>query len=61
MLNLDEYATEHLLHRIDDDNGNPLVYWRETVNTGEGYMLVWPDGERLHTYMYPPNIYEYQR
>jgi hypothetical protein len=33
------------------------VYWRECVGDSEGYILYWTDGEHLHTYHYPPNIY----
>lgn len=51
MLTLDAWTVERLFHRVADDDGNP-IYWMET-NDEEGYILVWPDGERHHTYHRP--------
>lgn len=55
-LTLDEFAIEHLLYTVYDDNGD-RVYWRERAGESDGYMLVWPDGEHLHTYRHPENIF----
>lgn len=58
MLELDDFATEQLLNRIDYffEGIWETVYWREVVEPGEGYILVWHDGQHHHTYHYPPDI-----
>lgn len=57
MLTLDTWTVERLFHRVADDDGNP-IYWMETIDE-DGYIIVWPDGERHHTYHYPPNTFRY--
>lgn len=56
MLTLHEFAVRNLFYRVKDDAGNP-IYWRTVAVTdgggGEGYLMVWPDGDHHHTYKHP--------
>lgn len=52
MLTLDEFAVRHVFNRIKTDDGP--VYWAEL---DDAYLLVWPDGETLHSYHHPHNTF----
>ena len=58
-LEIDDYVLEHLLHKCYDSEGNHF-YWREVTDNeggeGEGYLVIWPDGEYHHTYRFPPDL-----
>jgi hypothetical protein len=51
-LDLDDFCLEQLFNRIEITN--MTVFWRETVER-DGYMVLWSNGEYLHTYRYPPD------
>lgn len=49
-LYIDEFVLENLFRRVDTDDGP--VYYRITIDH-EGWVVVWPDGSHLHTYLNP--------
>lgn len=55
MLNLNEYIVENLFDVVETSDGP--VYYASTKEK-DGWMVVWPDGQCLHTYHYPPNFLE---
>lgn len=58
-MNIDQYVADLIFNKIETEDS--CVYWRECVlrpdmqHGEQGYIIVWPDGTRLHTYQYPPN------
>ena len=56
-MEIDEFVLEHVFHHIPAVDGErDEVWWRETVDN-DGYIMVWSDGQRHHTYHYPPDFY----
>ena len=55
-LKLSEFATRCLLHKLVDAEGN-VCYWRTAVGKDSGYIVVWPNGDDIHTYRYPPDVW----
>lgn len=63
---IDQFVLDNCFNRIEytyADQDTPLVYyWRECVERNGmrpdevGYIVVYPDGEHLHTYHYPPTF-----
>jgi hypothetical protein len=56
-MELDEFAISQLFNHIPAEEGErDEVWWRETVD-GEGYLMVWSDGQHFHTYRHPEDWY----
>jgi hypothetical protein len=57
---IDPFVLDCVFHKAQTPDG--LAYWRECVlQPGmipgtQGYLVVWPDGSRLHTYHLPTNF-----
>lgn len=45
-----QFVLDNLFHKHGE------CYWRECIGDGEGYIVILPDGETLHTYHYPPEF-----
>lgn len=54
---IDEFVLRHIFHRIPESPQVSEVFWREVKGGEEGYILVWRDGERHHTYHHPENTF----
>jgi hypothetical protein len=55
-MELDEFAVSQVFNYIPANEDRDEVWWREVTN-GEGYLLVWANGNHHHTYRYPPDWY----
>ena len=61
-MQLDQFVLDQAFNETDTKGGP--VCWRDcalrpNMNPGEqSYIIVWPDGNHLHTYHYPPNRVE---
>jgi hypothetical protein len=53
-MELDEYAMNQVFHRVIRDGGKTVIWYRETVDE-DAWLVVWPNGEHLHTYRFPPD------
>jgi len=52
-MELNEYAVSQIFHPVVKD-GKTIAWYRETVD-GDAWLVVWPNGENLHTYRFPPD------
>lgn len=50
-----QFVLDRVMNKIDTLEGD-IVYWAPVLGDGEGYVLLWEDGEYDHTYHYPPNF-----
>jgi hypothetical protein len=50
-MELDEYAMLQVFHPVFKD-GETIAWYRETVDE-DAWLVVWPDGNHLHTYKFP--------
>lgn len=59
---VDQSLLEHCFHRLETPDG--LILWRECVALNEiaqgsaGFIVLFPDGEHLHTYQHPENVFK---
>lgn len=59
MKKISQYALDHAFNKHVNEQ-NETMYWRECVlqpdmKEGEqGYIVVWDNGDCIHTYHYPP-------
>lgn len=57
---IDQYVLNLCFHKIEKDG--EIYYWRECIQREDmspdevGYMIIYEDGEHIHTYRYPPDI-----
>jgi hypothetical protein len=51
------FVLDNCFHRQETPDG--LIFWRECVGDGQdaGYMILYPDGNHLHTYKHPHTIW----
>lgn len=59
MIKVNRYILDSLCHYIPEttDPDYPEVWWAPVIGGGEGYIMVWADGEHLHTYRNPSDWY----
>ncbi len=57
---MDQYILDLCFHKIQTEHGP--VWWRSCVlrddmqHGEQGYMVIYENGNHLHTYHYPPNF-----
>lgn len=56
-MEIDQFVLDNVFHHIPATSHSDAVWWRETTDH-DGYILVWVTGEHLHTYRYPPDLFE---
>lgn len=59
-MEIGEYVLRHTFYRIPEEpgpDGYSEVFWREVKGGGEGYVLVWSNGDFHHTYHHPENTF----
>jgi hypothetical protein len=53
---LTELHLEALFNRCTMTHEEGVAYWRDCREQNDGYIVLYEDGEHLHTYHYPPNF-----
>lgn len=58
-MNVEEFVLDRVMNRRETEDG---VYWwaalvKDMNTVYEGYMVLWPDGNHIHTYRYPPDVW----
>lgn len=49
------FVLDRVFNKTDDVEGN-IVYWAPVIGGGEGYIILWDNGDYHHTYHYPPDF-----
>jgi hypothetical protein len=50
------YVLEHVFFKIDTLEGD-VIRWAPVKEGGEGYVVLWENGDYHHTYHYPPDTW----
>lgn len=56
-MELDEFVLRNVFYRIPEGPTHDEILWREVKGGGEGYIVVYPNGEHNHTYHHPENTF----
>jgi hypothetical protein len=57
-IEIDEFVLRHVFNYIEPKGDESPVWWAPVVGGGEGWILLWEDGQYHHTYHDPEWIYE---
>lgn len=52
---IDDFVVEQLFERVDQSDGTHYHY--ALTKDQDGWIVVFEDGEHLHTYRFPPDIW----
>lgn len=53
---IDDFVVEQLFERVDRADGTHYHY--ALTKDQDGWIVVFEDGEHLHTYRFPPDIWD---
>lgn len=58
---MDQFVLDQVFNYCESQGDSAEYWWREVVEPGEGYVIVWIDEDgnmsSHHTYRYPPDIW----
>jgi hypothetical protein len=57
-MEIDDFVLENIFYKSFYNDNEHYVWWRECWAEGAGYIVIWPNGEHLHAYHYPPTFTE---
>lgn len=55
-MNINQFVLDNVFHHIPADADRDEVWYAQTKD-GDGWVMVWEDGQHFHTYRHPKDWY----